>query len=44
MWYPSIFNCECDKTCGIAKYIGIQICKRIKGVTCSLVLTCEDEI
>ena len=44
IWNPSIFACECDKSCAIEQHLDYENCKCRKELISKLVEECSDNI
>ena len=43
-WNPSIYECECDKSCDIGEYLDYENCKCRKRLVDKLVEECNENI
>ena len=44
IWGPSNFECECDKSCAIGRFLDYENCKCRKKIVDQLAEECSDEI
>ena len=44
IWNPSIYECECDKSCDVGEYLDYKNCKCRKKIIDKLVEECSENI